>query len=111
MDCLTLVSFPSPTRRVVSLGLPERAFSVVFVGPESVGKAQKSAQHKHTASADLKEKAGSLEAKGTEVTKDPRISQKNKVANSPAVIRGSMVKVVTTTGAALPRMIVSHHHE
>jgi len=58
---------------------------------------------------DSSEKTGSLEAKGTEITKDPRMSQKNKVTNSPTVVRGSMVKVMTT-GAALPRMIVSHHH-
>ena len=59
---------------------------------------------------DLNEKKGLLEAKGTEMTKDPRTSQRNKVTNSPSIIRGSMVKVVTTTGAVLPKMIVSHHH-
>jgi len=57
---------------------------------------------------DSNEKTGSLEAKGTDITKDPRTSQKNKVTNSPTVVRGSMVKVMTT-GAALPRMIVAHH--
>ena len=75
-----------------------------------MGKAQRSANHKHNVSVDLNEKAGSLEAKGTEIAKDPRVSQKNKVTNSPAIIRGTMAKVVTTTGAALPRMIVSHHN-
>lgn len=59
---------------------------------------------------DLTEKLGSLEAKGTEIAKDPRASQRNKVTNSPAIIRGTMAKVVTTTGAAMPGMIVAHHH-
>ena len=59
---------------------------------------------------DLNEKMGALEAKGAEIAKDPRTSQKSKVTNSPTIIRGTMAKVVTTTGAAFPRMIVSHHH-
>jgi len=75
-----------------------------------VGKAQRIASHKHTPSTDLNERMGALEAKGAEIAKDPRTSQKNKVANSPTIIRGTMAKVVTTTGAALPRMIVSHHN-
>lgn len=75
-----------------------------------MGKAQRKANHKQTASMDLSEKMGSLEAKGTELARDPRMSQKSKVTNSPTIIRGTMAKVVTTTGAALPRMIVSHHH-
>jgi len=75
-----------------------------------MGKAQRSANHKHTASVDSGEKIGPLEVKGTELTKDLRASQKSKVANSPSIIRGSMARVVTTTGAALPRMIVSHQH-
>lgn len=73
-----------------------------------MGKAQRHANHKHTASKDLSEKMGALEAKGTEITKDPRTSQKSKAA--PTIIRGTMAKVVTTTGVTLPRMIVSHHH-
>ena len=85
-------------------------FSVFFVGPSAVGKAQRSASHKHTASAELHDKMGALEANGTEVAKDPRASQKNKVTNSPALIRGTMAKVVTSTGAAFPRMIVSHNN-
>jgi hypothetical protein len=44
---------------------------------------------------DLNEKAGPPEAKGTEITKDSKISHRNKVINPPAVVRGSMVKVVT----------------
>jgi len=71
-----------------------------------VGKAQRSANHKHTPSVDSTGKMGYLEVKGVEIAKDPRTSQKNKVTNSSAVIRGSMARVVTT-GAALPRMIVS----
>jgi len=68
-----------------------------------VGKAQRSVNHKHTRSVDSNEKMSFLEVKGAEIAKDPR---KSKVANSSAIIRGSMAKVVTTS-AALPRMIVS----
>lgn len=80
----------------------------MFVDPLAMGKAQRSANHKHSPSVDSIERSGFLEAKGTEIARDPRTSQRSKVANSPAIIRGSMAKVVTA-GAGLPRMIVSHH--
>ena len=73
-----------------------------------MGKAQRNANHRHKNSVDLEERAGPPEVKGAELTKDPRMSQRTKVANSPTIIRSSMAKVVTTTGA-LPKMIVAHH--
>lgn len=91
---------------------PERASSVVsVVGPHLIGKAQRNASHQRTTSVDsIEKKTGSLEAKGAEIiTKDPRASQRSKVTNSSAVIRGSMVKVMTTTVTPLPRVIVAHH--
>ena len=86
----------------------ECAFSVVFLDPRSVGKAQKYTNHRHKNSVDLGEKAGPLDVKGAELAKDPKPPQKSKVTNAPTIIRGSMAKVVTTS-AALPRMIIAHH--
>lgn len=86
----------------------ECAFSVVFLDPCSVGKAQKSTNNRHKNSVDLEEKAGLLDVKGAELAKDLKPPQKSKVMTAPTIIRGSMAKVVTT-GAALPRMIIAHH--
>lgn len=75
-----------------------------------MGRAQRNANHGHRASSvDSNEKPSLLDVKGAELTKDPRTSQKSKFTSSPTIIRTSMAKVVTTTSAALPRVIVSHH--